>query len=618
MGGGPKTVEQMRQRTFWFYDQPELVGDREIVVDNFAGGGGASVGIQMALGRSVDVACNHDEFALAMHEVNHPGCLHHCESLWKIRPRNATQGRQVGLAWFSPDCTHFSKAAGARPLSDRVRGLAWIVIRWALDVRPRTLFLENVEEFVTWGPLTKTGRPHKRFAGRTFRSFTAMLQTGVEPTDPALDEFMAAIADDPGDDHEIARLNRKYRQRLIDGLGYDVEWNEIVASDHGSPTTRKRLFLIARCDGEPIVWPEITHGSPDVIRAQLAEQFHSNLSVWRTAADIIDWTLPCPSIFMTTQQAREYHRETGIRTIRPLAANTMKRIGNGMQRFVIEEREPFIVKCNHGGTWDFRGQGLREPLTTVTSKHGYGLVVPFVTSSAYSKTTGRGRYVYGMNEPIRTITSANDKVIVTPHVISYYGPRKNDFHRARQLTSPLATQTAENRFALVAPWMVRNWGGMTGQDPRLPYPTITTKGCQDTIGVSYLAKLRGTCRHGQRVTVPLTTVTAGGNHIAEVRALLREVGSTSDGHVRIHGVPYLIFDCGMRMLSPRELFRAQGFPDDYNIETGPNGSRLAKSRQVALCGNSVCPQVARALVEANYITRRTTPGVVVSTSGMTT
>ncbi len=296
--------------------------NREIIVDNFAGGGGASTGIELAIGRSVDIAINHDPNAVAMHTTNHPDTLHYCESVYEVRPKVATAGRRVGLVWLSPDCRHFSKAKGAKPVEKSIRGLAWVTLRWGLDVDPRVMMLENVEEFKTWGSLLAAEmRPDPERVGETFRAFVGMLTTGIPADHPALAECCEFLN---------ISLDREDASRLVKGLGYVVEYRELRACDYGAPTIRKRFFMVMRRDGNPIVWPEATHGdpkSPAVMSGKLAP--------WRTAAECIDWSIPAPSIFGRKK---------------PLAENTLKRIARGIQRFVIGSAEPFIVKCNHTTT----------------------------------------------------------------------------------------------------------------------------------------------------------------------------------------------------------------------------------------------------------------------------
>lgn len=352
---------------------------REIIVDNFAGGGGASTGIELAIGRSVDIAINHDENAIAMHKTNHPDTLHYCESVFDVDPVAATGGNPVGLAWFSPDCRHFSKAKGAKPVKKEIRGLAWIVLRWALAKRPRVMMLENVEEFKTWGPLLADEmRPDPARTGETFNAFVGMLSTGIPADHPALAEVCEFLSIERGSEQA---------QKLVDGLGYDVDYRELRACDYGAPTIRKRFFMVMRCDGCPIQWPAVTHGDPKSLEVQ-----SGRLMPWRTAAECIDWNVPALSIFDRKK---------------PLAENTLKRIARGIQRFVIESASPFIVKCNHTSSKNaydaFRGQSLNEPLQTITKKLGYALAVPHLTKF---RTGATGQPV---TEPVPTVTADTSK-----------------------------------------------------------------------------------------------------------------------------------------------------------------------------------------------------------------
>ncbi|MFM1691776.1 DNA cytosine methyltransferase [Aeromonas salmonicida] len=500
----------------------------EIVVDNFAGGGGASTGIEMALGRSPEIAINHDPDAIAMHTVNHPNTEHYCESVWDIVPRDVVAGRPVGLVWLSPDCKHFSKAKGSTPVSKKIRGLAWVALRWAAQVRPRVIMLENVEEFQTWGPLLidseGNARPDPAKKGRTFNSF----------------------------------INALRRQ------GYKVEWRELRACDYGTPTIRKRLFLIARRDGAAIVWPKPTHGAPDC-----AEVKAGKLQPWHTAADIIDWSIPCPSIFERK---------------RPLAENTLRRIAKGLKRFVINAAEPFIVNTRNGERegQQPRVRGIDQPLWTVTAQGSQGAIcvpklAPFITEHANASHQRN----MPANEPLRTICA----------------------------------QVKGGHFALVSAFLAKHYTGVVGAELTKPLPTVTTVD-HNALVTSHLIKLRGTCQHGQPVTEPMPTVTAGGLHIGEVRAfLLKYYGNDSTipcseplhtvttrdrfGLVTVRGEDYQIVDIGMRMLEPHELFAAQGFPADYVIAHDANGKKFTKTAQVARCGNAVCPPLAAALVRAN-------------------
>lgn len=650
--------------------------DSEIIVDNFAGGGGASTGIELATGRSVDIAINHDVNAVAMHTTNHPDTLHYCESVFDVNPLVATAGRPVGLAWFSPDCRHFSKAKGSKPVEKEIRGLAWIVIRWALAVRPRVMMLENVEEFKTWGPLIAAEdggmRPDPARAGETFEAFCGMLSGGIPAGHPALVEcceFLGIAADG-----ELA-------QQLVAGLGYAVDHRELRACDFGAPTIRKRFFMVMRCDGVPVTWPEPTHGDPKTPAVQ-----GGRLAPWRTAAECIDWSIPAPSIFDRKKS---------------LAENTLKRIARGIQRFVIESASPFIVKCNHTSTktnYDcFRGQALAEPLQTVTKSPGYAVAVPHltkfrtgatgqpvtepvptVTAGTSARPGGNGHALgvveaalapflagnggseyqakprpltkpahtilkesracvvapvisrqfgasigHRADEPSATITAGcgGKSQLVTPTLIQMgYGERPGQEPRVLQLDNPLGTVTAGgNKFATVSAFLAKHYGGnYTGPGVSLDEPahSVTTVD-HHAVVASHLVKLRGTCRDGQRTNEPMPTVTAGGQHVGEVKttlaadgydehraqqtlAFLREYcGEDCDGLVSVDGITYRIVDIGMRMLQPHELYRAQGFPEWYIIDQDYTGKKYPKDKQVARCGNAVPPPFAEALVRAN-------------------
>ena len=525
--------------------------DNEIIVDLFAGGGGASSGIGIATGRDPDIAINHDEIALAMHEANHPSTKHFRQDIREVHPKMVTHGRPVGLLWASPDCKHFSKAKGSAPERSReIRSLAWVVEKWAYTVRPRIIILENVEEFKKWGPLDKDGKVIKSQEGSTFKAF----------------------------------------RRRINRIGYNVEHKELRACDYGAPTIRKRLFLIARCDGLPIVWPEPTHG-PDLIP-------------YRTAADIIDWSLPCPSIFDRKK---------------PLVENTMRRIAEGIRRYVVETAEPFII--NYYGPkkpGEFRGSDLYQPIATQTTENRFGLIVPHVQRQFGNSVGNR------VKDPVGTITAGGlGKTALVSAFLTEHANASGQ--RTFDPNEPLRTQCATTKgghFALVSAFMAQHNGGFydgAGRSMNDPLSTITYRGTQQQLVTSNLVKFRGTSKAGQSIKEPLHTVTAGGNHIAEVRAFLIKYYKTggqwqscnSPLHtvmtkdriglitVMIHGEPYVITDIGMRMLQPRELFRAQGFSDQYLIDVAVNGKRITKGDQVRCCGNSVCPPLAQALAEAN-------------------
>lgn len=607
---------------------------REIIVDNFAGGGGASTGIEMATGRSVDIAINHDENAVAMHTTNHPGTLHYCESVFDVNPPVVTAGMPVGLAWFSPDCRHFSKAKGGTPVEKAIRGLAWIVVRWALTVRPRVMMLENVEEFRTWGPLLAAEmRPDPERVGETFNAFVCMLSDGISADHPALAECCEFLNIEP---------NSKQAKKLVAGLGYAVEHRELRACDYGAPTIRKRFFMVMRCDGAAICWPEQTHGDPKTAAVKSGE-----LKPWRTAAECIDWSIPCPSIFDRKKS---------------LATNTMRRIARGIERFVVNSATPFIVKCNHTSTktnYDcFRGQSLDEPTQTITKKHGFALAVPHLTkfrtgatgqevtepvptvTAGTSKRPGGNGHALGIveaaispfiarqfggsighcaDEPSATITAGGGgkSQLVMPTLIQTgYGERPGQLPRVPGLDKPLGTVVAGGaKHALVAANLVKHFGGnYSGAGLALDEPvhTVTTTD-HHALVTSSIVKMRGT-NIGQPTDTPLQTVTAGGLHFGEVRTILAE--NEYDEHragqvaaflheygisefVTIESVVYRIVDIGMRMLQPRELYRAQGFPEWYIIDRDYRGVKYAKDKQVARCGNAVPPPFAEALVRSN-------------------
>lgn len=464
------------------------------VFDNFAGGGGASTGIEQALGVPVDVAINHDLLAIAMHRANHPDTLHYCQSVWRadpqdvlaasIRRRPRVAGERL-FAWFSPDCKHFSKAKGGAPVRKEIRDLAWVVVVWAKRVRPDVIMLENVEEFQTWCPLVD-GQPDFSRKGETFRAWV----------------------------------------RELKKLGYKVEWRELRACDYGAPTTRKRLFVVARCDGRPIVWPAPTHGpqgSADVLAGRLKP--------WRSAASCIDWSIPCPSIFERS---------------RPLVDATCRRIAAGIMRYVIDNPQPFIVPITHG-TWNpDRAWPGDEPLRTITTAKGgeYDLV------SAFMAQHNTGVVGHDMAAPVSTITArGTQQAIVTSHLE-----------------------------------VMRD--GAPGRDMDGPVPTLTTRNHMAEVR-AFLVKYYGNDTHGQGVGDPLHTI--------PTRERFGLVTCTIGGQV------FAIADIGMRMLTPRELFRAQGFPDSYIIAPPVDGKAMAKTASIARCGNSVCPPLSRALVEANCV-----------------
>lgn len=557
---------------------------QEMIIDNFAGGGGASTGLELAFGRPVDIAINHDPASIQMHKKNHPYTRHYCEDVWEVNPREVTQGRPVALCWFSPDCKHFSRAKGGKPREKKIRGLAWVALRWAATVRPRVIILENVEEFMTWGPLTADGQPDINQSGRTFNSF----------------------------------VNALKRQ------GYEVQWKLLRACDYGAPTIRKRFFMIARCDGQPIVFPKPTHGEEG-----------SGLLPYRTAAEIIDWSIPTKSIFGRKK---------------PLAENTMRRIARGTDKFVIKSKKPFVVTCNHGGD-TFRGSDIDEPIKTITAKCTDGIVMPLITKFQqnsigqsmdkpldtvmagatrfgelmpyliqYHTETGKNE-VRGQSveEPIRTIDTSPRYGLTTAFISPYYAGGYTG--AGHDMNAPLPTVTAvdHNSLAAVNLCVLRN--NMDGKPLGEPLPTITTSPGHFAQQVNFLAEYYST---GRPISInePMHTVTTKDRnafvsvriepimegayigHWAEIREMLNKYCgyNLKDNEIivlRIGDIDYIITDIGLRMLSPRELYNAQGFPPDYIIDFDVDGKRYSKKEQVARCGNSVPPPFAEALARAN-------------------
>lgn len=664
-----------------------------LIVDSFAGGGGASTGIEMALGRSPDIAINHNAAALALHEANHPQTLHLSENVYKIDPLDYLRGAHVGLGWFSPDCKHFSKAKGGKPVERNIRDLAWIIPGWIERIQKSggkvdVVILENVEEFQDYGPLIETARglmPDPEHKGEYFRKWC----------------------------------------RKIRSLGGKIEWRELRACDYGAPTIRKRFFAVIRFDGQPIVWPKPTHGAPsdpDVIAGRKL--------AWRTAAEIIDWSLPCPSIFDTSDQIMEKH---GLRAVRPLADNTMARVVRGMKRYVLDAERPFLVNLTHGGRVEavdepfktitgahrgekavvsphlvsYYGHGelraervseLSTPLATVVTENRHALISPSLISVAHGDSGGRREYpldephgvvtaggisnaliapsVIRFNtgatgqdarEPLSTVT-ANSYIkrpggaaplgIVAPHLMTMRNAGK-PFNGADEPTHTITAGGAG--LTIVAPTIVRDFGTSTGHsidepahtvmpdgqgksrlitaymaqhnnDSRRdggvnpgramgePVSTVTQTGSQQSVVAPYLQAYYGTGDGGEE-NQPVRTVTTKDRHghveaaldvppfspaqadrAREVAAFLRSYGFWDEREfvtIEAGGVVYVIVDIGMRMLVPRELYLAQGFPADYKIERGINGELFSKSVQVSCCGNSVSPPVAAALVAAN-------------------
>lgn len=582
------------------YRQAKLLDD--IYVDSFAGGGGASTGIELATGHPVDIAINHDESAIMMHKRNHPFTEHYREDVWGIDPVQATRGRHVRLAWFSPDCKHFSRAKGAALVDKKIRGLAWIVLKWAGLVRPDVIMLENVPEFVTWGPVRK-GKPVKSKAGQTYRKWHAQLSA----------------------------------------LGYQIESRELCAADYGAPTIRTRFCLIARCDGKPIRFPEPTHAPRDSEDVKNGKK-----KPWRAAAEIIDWSLPCYSIFASKEEIK---RRYGATVMRPLKENTLKRIARGLDKFVLKSAAPFIVECkhSHGSVHD-----IDFPVRTITSKDSFALAYPKAIPFIMSNNTNNAPH--GMNEPIPTATTGNRNFLVAANLIQYHSEQNEKEVRAQGVADPLKTVDTENRYGLAAvhltqyfsgdghyhgldeplatvttreregvtaAFLSKYYTGVDGAEVKEPLPTVTGID-HNSLAAVHLSHFKGQDK-GQHPSDPLMTVTARDGQFAEIRTVIQKYDENTPNDLGfwheirgllntycgytlkddevlllgIGGIWYFLYDIGLRMLAPRELYDAMGFPHDYIIDKDVDGNPIRRGDQVARCGNAVCPPIAEAMVRAN-------------------
>ena len=581
----------------------------EVFVDSFAGGGGASTGIEMATGHPVDIAINHNEAAIMMHQRNHPFTEHYIEDIWQVDPKTAVRGRHVRLAWFSPDCKHFSRAKGAALVDKKIRGLAWVVLKWAAEVRPDVIMLENVPEFTTWGPVRK-GKPVKSKAGQTYKKWLSQLEA----------------------------------------LGYKIETRKLCAADYGAPTIRTRFHLIARCDGKPIVWPERTHAPRD------SEEVKSGkCKPWRSAAEVIDFSLPCPSIFASKKEIKDQY---GVNAMRPLKDNTLRRIAKGLDKFVIKSGEPFIVPVGYGEkkgqaprTHDMKeplstvvsstkqyvcdplmtpyhmhnhsnecGTDMNDPVNTVTGVGAQMVVEPLVTP--YAICNNAGNAPHGMDEPVPTITTGGRNILSAPTLIQYYTEQSAREHRGQKLDEPIQTVDAANRYGLSAAWLTQYFSGEGHyHSTEEPLATITTME-REGVTLAHLAHFKGKDK-GQSCHDPLMTVTARDGQFADVRTtIVKWDGQTDLGYwsevrkmlnqycgynladdeillLNIRGIWYYISDIGLRMLTPRELYDSMGFPHDYIIDRDVHGNTITRADQVARCGNAVCPAIAEALVRAN-------------------
>lgn len=568
---------------------PNVPQGEPIIIDSFAGGGGASTGIEMALGRSPDIAINHNAAALALHAVNHPETLHLSENVYKVDPLDYLAGKHIGLAWFSPDCKHFSKAKGGKPVERNIRDLCWIIPGWIERIQKSggkvdLVIMENVEEFKDYGPLKMTDKglmPDPERKGETYRKWCRKLRS----------------------------------------LGAKIESRELRACDYGAETIRKRLFVIMRFDGKKIVWPKPTHGKPDDPDVIAGRKLPSE---W--CANSIDWSIPCPSIF---ESADEIFAKWGLRALRPLADNTMHRIARGFDRYVLRANRPFLVNLTHGG----RVEPLDCPINTITGAHRgeKALIAPVITAAQHG---GSCRPADGS---LHTITaSQKDQNSV---FFAHMAQQNNDSRReggvnpGREVTAPLSTitQTGSHQ-SVVSAYIARQFGAGTGHAVDGPGRTVMADGGgKSQLVTPYLQSYYGTGdgsredgpartmttkpRHGHiEATIDVPPFTAAQEERARaVAAFLRSYGFWDDREfvtLEVNGVTFVVVDIGMRMLTPRELYSMQGFPRDYRIDghydhsrTGPDGGPVwvpfSKSVQVSCVGNSVSPPVARALVAAN-------------------
>lgn len=627
---------------------------KELIVDFFAGGGGASIGIELATGRPVDIAVNHDPDAIAMHKVNHPYTKHYQEDVFAIDPETTTVGRPVGIMWASPDCKHFSKAKGGAPVEKKIRGLSWVVLRWAMSsVSPRCIFMENVEEIQTWGPLIELDgkmRPDPTRAGETFEGFMAMLTTGIDKSHPAFAEACEFL--------KIAR-DSVQAGRLVKGLGYKAEWKVLKACDYGAPTIRKRFYMVARRDGLPIVWPEPTHGKG------------KGLKPYRTAAECIDWSIPCPSIFDRKKE---------------LAVNTQRRIARGLDKFVIKNPQPFIMQMN----FENPPQDINKPLSTHTAVNKHYVAQPKVQPYIMSNNTNNAQH--STKEPLPTVTTGNRNFICSPSLIQYHSEQSEREVRGQKISEPIMTVDGSPRYGINACYIskyfsdeqqkgadvnapvpsvtaidhnavvavslsVRHGNGEDGRGSKVdepaptleatnhdhvmaanivhyycgadhasktdsPLPTITVEP-RHYLTESHLCVLRNNMEC-KSMNEPMPTITTSAGHMAQIVSYIKKLDSTQDlqnwekvrkllntyaGYniatdeiliIEINGVQHFIADIGMRMLKAKELKLAQGFPEDYIIDIEPYiGKKYSEAKQIARLGNAVCSPVATALVRAN-------------------
>ena len=613
--------------------------DDEIVVDFFCGGGGAGTGLEMGLGRAVTVAKNHSPAAISMHTVNHPHAKHFTTDVFEGDPDTECGGRAVGWFHMSPDCTHHSQAAGGQPRKREIRNLSWIGLKWAGMKQPRVISLENVKQILQWGPLVAK---RCKSTGRVIKLGGGIAEPGEVV--PVSEQFLVPDPKRRGQTWAvyIAELQR---------LGYVVEWRVIKACDFGAPTSRERLFMIARCDGQPIVWPEPTHAKSPAKGQQK----------WRTAAECIDWSIPSKSIFGRKKD---------------LALATLRRVAKGMRKFVLDAASPFIVPI---ANWSRESvQSSDEPLRTVTSYPeggAFSIVSPTLVQTGYGERAGQAPRVPGLDQPLGTVVAGGVKhAIAAAHLVKF---RFTDEGKA--LDEPLPTITsggnykrpagAAHAMGISTVLMAQMNGGFNTTAAKSiedPMPPVTNTGSQQQLVTANLVHLRGNC-DARDLNDPLHTISAGGTHHGLITAFLERQFGASVGQglddpaptitaggggksslielqlspeveagalrvaaflisyygtenvsdadepaptittrdrlalvtVTIRGTPYVIVDISLRMLQPTELYKAQGFPDDYIINHGADGKLFTKTQQVHMCGNSVSPPPMAALARAN-------------------
>lgn len=627
---------------------------RELVVDNFAGGGGASTGMELALGAPVDIAVNHNADAIAMHKVNHPYTRHYQEDVWKVDPLEVTQGRSVGLLWGSPDCTHFSKAKGGTPVEKKIRGLAWVLLKWAGKVRPRVIMMENVEEFTTWGPIIPM-----RVNGRCVKEIVKTKHGNRYITAEKGEVLPVEKQHFVPDKKRAGQTFKRFIEQLR-ALGYEVEWRILKACDYGAPTIRKRFYLVARCDGKPIVWPKPTHGKGE------------GLLPYKTAADCIEMSLPCPSIFGRKKA---------------LAVNTLRRIARGMDKFVIKNPNPFLMQMN----FDNPPLDINRPLTTETSANHHYFLNPALVPIGYGERKGQLPRVNDIQEPLSTVVSSCKQNVATPFLTQYHSEQSKGEVRGQRMNDPLMTVDGANRYGLTSGYLTKYFSGekQKGADLQKPCPTVTGIDHNAFVAVNLSSRYGngkdgrgakvdepaptvtgtnhsnllaanvvhyyGGADHASDMNNPLPTVTAlprhylteahmcvlrnnmdcrrmdepfptvtAKEHEAVICTYLQKIDSDQDlgnwpkvrellneyaGYhiaddeiliLEIDGVQYFISDIGMRMLKARELMLAQGFPEDYCIDIESRiGKKYSEAKQIERLGNAVCPPVAEALVRAN-------------------